>query len=399
MFSLLSVSTRARSLVIANSSGRKAIRNLTTNVKASDPTKLHAFKLSPNDFATHKCDNVPLELEVSEQELLDMYKTMVSIRRLETASDGLYKAKLIRGFCHLSNGQEAVATGIESIAHREDAIITAYRCHGFALTRGLSHAQILAELMGRELGSSKGKGGSMHIFADGFFGGNGIVGAQVPLGAGLAFAHKYKKNNKATFALYGDGASNQGQVFEAYNMAKLWNLPCVFVCENNKYGMGTSAHRSSASTQYYTRGDYIPGIRVNGMDVLAVRQGTAYARGWTEDGHGPIIMEAVTYRYGGHSMSDPGTTYRTRDEVSHMRSTNDPIIGFKSKLLAQKIFDEDVFRAIDKEVRSEVEAAIEEAKKSPEPNPNTLFRDVYAPKNGGDLGRGLTPYEIHSYDA
>jgi pyruvate dehydrogenase E1 component alpha subunit len=197
--------------------------------------------------------------------------------------------------------QEAVAVGIESSITKEDFVITSYRCHPFAVLRGGTVTGVLAELLGRRGGMSKGKGGSMHIFTERFFGGNGIVGAQVPLGAGLAFAQKYKDQKAMTFALYGDGAANQGQVFEAFNMAKLWDLPCVFVCENNKYGMGTSAERSSMNTEYFTRGDKIPGIQANGMDVMAVAQAARYAREWCLAGKGPLLLEYVTYRYGGHS--------------------------------------------------------------------------------------------------
>lgn len=199
---------------------------------------------------------------------------------------------------------------MESALTLSDHIITAYRCHGFTYVRGGSIKSILAELMGRADGISKGKGGSMHMFSPSFYGGNGIVGAQVPLGAGIAFTQKYLDIPSVTFALYGDGASNQGQVFEAFNMAKLWDLPCVFVCENNKYGMGTAANRSSASTEYHTRAGYIPGIRVNGMDAIAVYRAAQWAKEWTTSGKGPLVMELTTYRYGGHSMSDPGTTYR-----------------------------------------------------------------------------------------
>jgi pyruvate dehydrogenase E1 component alpha subunit len=224
-------------------------------------------------------------------------------------------------------------------------VITSYRCHPFAVLRGGTITGVIGELLGRQVGMSNGKGGSMHIFTPRFFGGNGIVGAQVPLGAGIAFAMKYLERPSATFALYGDGASNQGQVFEAFNMAKLWDLPCVFVCENNKYGMGTPAERSSSNTEYFTRGDKIPGIQANGMDIIASAQAVKYARDWVISGKGPLLLEFVTYRYGGHScvfpfyrdtntedndrMSDPGTTYRTREEVQRMRSTQDPIRGLQ----------------------------------------------------------------------
>jgi pyruvate dehydrogenase E1 component alpha subunit len=229
---------------------------------------------------------------------------------MEMAADRLYKEKKIRGFCHLSTGQEAVAVGIEHAIERADHLITAYRCHGFAMMRGGTVKSIIGELLGRREGIAYGKGGSMHMFSPGFYGGNGIVGAQVPVGAGIAFAQQYEGKKQVTLALYGDGASNQGQVFEAYNMASLWKLPVIFGCENNKYGMGTAANRSSAITEYYKRGQYIPGLKINGMDVLAVKAAVKYGKEYCAAGKGPLVYEYVTYRYGGHSMSDPGTTYR-----------------------------------------------------------------------------------------
>ena len=246
---------------------------------------------------------------------------------MEMAADRLYKEKKIRGFCHLSTGQEAVAVGIEHAIQKSDHVITAYRCHGFALMRGGSVRSIIGELLGRREGIAFGKGGSMHMFAPGFYGGNGIVGAQVPVGAGIAFANQYQNKDNVTLALYGDGASNQGQVFEAFNMAKLWNLPVIFGCEStsgmhcvlakadislsdNKYGMGTAANRAAALTDYYKRGQYISGLKINGMDVLAIKAAVEYGKELCRQGQGPLVYEYVTYRYGGHSMSDPGTTYR-----------------------------------------------------------------------------------------
>lgn len=338
-----------------------------------------------------------LEMDTTKDSLIDMYKQMVTIRRMEMAADGLYKAKMIRGFCHLCTGQEAVPVGMEAAITPEDKVITAYRCHGYTYLRGATVTQVLAELLGRVDGISHGKGGSMHMFTPSFFGGNGIVGAQVPVGAGLAFAQHYNNEKAVTFALYGDGASNQGQVFEAFNMAKLWNLPCVFVCENNLYGMGTSAARSSASTQYYTRGDYIPGVQVNGMDVLAVEQACRYARQWCLDGKGPLLLEMVTYRYGGHSMSDPGTTYRTREEIQHMRSTNDAITGLKSKILDWGLITEQELKTIDKEARALVDKSVEEAKASPEPDLVQFWTDVYAHGTEPPVMRGREKEEFHRY--
>jgi len=319
---------------------------------------------------------------------------------MEQSADQLYKQKLIRGFCHLAIGQEAIAIGMESAMERDDKVITAYRCHPFAVMRGGTIKGVIAELLGRQDGMSHGKGGSMHIFTKSFFGGNGIVGAQVPVGAGLAFAQKYKGESDkfASFVMYGDGASNQGQVFEAFNMAKLWNLPSVFICENNKYGMGTSAERSSSNTAYYTRGDLIPGLQVNAMDVLAVRRAIQFAKEHTTSGKGPLLLEMVTYRYGGHSMSDPGTTYRTREEINQMRSKNDPITGLKTRILDWGILKEDELKNLDKEAKTEVDAAVEEAKNSPFPDPaKDMWTDVYFKGTAPEWLRGREREEIHYY--
>lgn len=320
-------------------------------------------------------------------------------RRMEMAADRLYKEKKIRGFCHLSTGQEAVAVGIEHALTKEDAIITAYRCHGFALMRGGTVKSIIGELLGRREGIAYGKGGSMHMFSTGFYGGNGIVGAQVPVGAGIAFAHQYTGSKTATIALYGDGASNQGQVFEAFNMAKLWGLPILFGCENNKYGMGTSAARSSALTDYYKRGQYIPGLKINAMDVLAVKAAVQYGKEYTANGNGPLVFEYVTYRYGGHSMSDPGTTYRTREEIQRMRSTQDPIAGLKQKILDWEVCTEDELKAIDKEARTMVDGEVAEAEQMapPEPTPKILYEDIYVKGSEPPFMRGRTPDENYYF--
>jgi len=356
-------------------------------------------QLSDESFETYELDPPAYTLDTTKKELKQMYIDMVSVRRMEMAADRLYKEKKIRGFCHLSTGQEAVAVGIEHSLTKEDDIITAYRCHGFAYMRGGSVKSIIGELLGRRDGIAYGKGGSMHMFAKGFYGGNGIVGAQVPVGAGLAFAHQYNGNKNTTVALYGDGASNQGQVFEAFNMAKLWKLPILFGCENNKYGMGTAANRSSASTEYYKRGQYIPGLKVNGMDVLAVKAAVAYGKAFTAAGHGPMVIEYVTYRYGGHSMSDPGTTYRTREEIQRMRSTQDPIAGLKQKLIEWNVTTEDELKSMDKDARATVDAEVKEAEAMlpPDATPQILFEDIYVRGSEPQFMRGRVPEENYYY--
>ncbi|KAI9021310.1 mitochondrial pyruvate dehydrogenase E1 component beta subunit [Hyaloraphidium curvatum] len=397
-----------------------ALRRAYASV-APDAEKVFEIEMPEGTFASHlDCPMPSLTTRTTKSECLDIYATMVAIRRIETASDALYKSRLIRGFCHLSTGQEAIAAGMERAITRKDAIITAYRCHGFMYTRGASPKEILAELMGRKDGCSKGKGGtlrrpvlasltnsrqlqggSMHMYVipNNFYGGNGIVGAQIPLGAGIAFAQKYRGEKTMTFSLYGDGAANQGQAFEAYNMAKLWKLPIAFVCENNMYGMGTRQDRAAANTKFYTRCEYIPGIRVNGMDVFAVRDACAMAKEWTAAGNGPLLMEFVTYRYGGHSMSDPGTTYRSREEIQYMRSTNDPIRGLQKRLLEGNIASEEEMKAIEARVRKEVDQQLEEAKQSPEPPMSELFADVYTKGKEIPVMRGCDPEDLHYFGA
>ncbi|OCK99110.1 uncharacterized protein K441DRAFT_628444 [Cenococcum geophilum 1.58] len=387
---------------------RPAFRTVTTDAASSHadkesvpeeddkPFKVH---LSDESFETYELDPPPYTLDTTKKELKQMYYDMVAVRRMEMAADRLYKEKKIRGFCHLSTGQEAVAVGIEHAIDKSDSVITAYRCHGFAMMRGGTVKSIIGELLGRREGIAYGKGGSMHMFAPGFYGGNGIVGAQVPVGAGIAFANLYENKNHVTLALYGDGASNQGQVFEAFNMAKLWNLPVIFGCENNKYGMGTAANRAAALTDYYKRGQYIPGLKINGMDVLAVKAAVQYGKQWTSAGKGPLVYEYVTYRYGGHSMSDPGTTYRTREEIQRMRSTNDPIAGLKQKLIDWGVVSEDELKQIDKDARSSVDAEVAEAEKMapPDPTPQILFEDIYVKGSEPEYLRGRTPEENFYY--
>ncbi|KAI0146029.1 dehydrogenase E1 component-domain-containing protein [Hypoxylon sp. NC0597] len=385
-------------------------RSVTTNAASSHADKNAVpdaddkhfqVTLSDESFETYELDPPPYTLDVTKKELKQMYYDMVVVRQMEMAADRLYKEKKIRGFCHLSTGQEAVAVGIEHALTKEDDIITAYRCHGFALMRGATVRSIIGELLGRREGIAYGKGGSMHMFTKGFYGGNGIVGAQVPVGAGLAFAHKYTNSKKATVILYGDGASNQGQVFEAFNMAKLWNLPALFGCENNKYGMGTAAARSSAMTDYYKRGQYIPGLKVNGMDVLAVKAAVKYGKEWTVADNGPLVLEYVTYRYGGHSMSDPGTTYRTREEIQRMRSTNDPIAGLKQKIIDWGVCTEEELKSIDKDARKHVndEVAIAEAMPVPDTTPQILYEDIYVKGTEPQFMRGRIPDENYYFSS
>jgi pyruvate dehydrogenase E1 component alpha subunit len=316
--------------------------------------------------------------KASKQELLELYRQMLLIRRFEEKAGQLYGLGLIGGFCHLYIGQEAVAAGIQTALGKQDSVITGYRDHGHMLLCGIDPKVVMAELTGREAGISRGKGGSMHMFSveHKFYGGHGIVGAQVPLGAGLAFAHKYNEDGGLCVAYFGDGASNQGQVYEAFNMAALWKLPIIFVIENNRYAMGTSVTRSSAETHFWRRGEAfrIPGIVCDGMDVLEVRGAAQTAIDFVRAGNGPVIMEAQTYRYRGHSMSDPAK-YRTREEVQEVREKSDPIEAVKHDLEAAGITEEDL-KAIDKDIRAIVAEAADFAETSPEPAAAELYTDV-----------------------
>ncbi|EAT34118.1 AAEL013613-PA [Aedes aegypti] len=344
----------------------------------SGPFKLHNLKTGP---ATQKT--------VTRDEALAYYSAMQKIRRLETSAGNLYKEKIVRGFCHLYSGQEACAVGMNAAMRPQDNIISAYRVHGWTHLMGVDVKGVLSELTGKQGGCARGKGGSMHMYAPNFYGGNGIVGAQVPLGAGVALACKYKGNNGVCLSLYGDGASNQGQVFEAYNMAYLWNLPCIFVCENNGYGMGTSADRSSCNTNYYQRGDVLPGLWVDGMDVVAVKLATDFAIDYVLK-NGPLVMEVYTYRYSGHSMSDPGTSYRTRDEVQEVRQTRDPISSFKDKIINAGLVTADELKKIDADIKKEVDEATAAAKADTEIGLPELSTDVYSNNLEGYI-RGANP--------
>ncbi len=318
---------------------------------------------------------------VSKDELLKYYREMLLIRRFEEKAGQLYGMGLIGGFCHLYIGQEAVVVGLEACTKEGDKRVTSYRDHGHMLACGMDANGVMAELTGREGGYSRGKGGSMHMFSreKHFYGGHGIVGAQVPIGAGLAMADKYKGNDNVTFTYFGDGAANQGQVYETYNMAELWDLPVIFVIENNGYAMGTSVKRSTKSTTLFGRGlAYgIPGEQVDGMDVLAVKAAGEKAVAHCRAGKGPYILEMMTYRYRGHSMSDPAK-YRTREEVEKMKAEKDAIEHVRDLLLGAGLANEDELKAIDKQIKDVVNASAEFAKDSPEPSVSELYTDIYA---------------------
>ena len=318
---------------------------------------------------------------VSAGELMSYYRDMLLIRRFEEKAGQLYGMGLIGGFCHLYIGQEAVVVGLEAAAEEGDKRITSYRDHGHMLACGMDPNGVMGELTGRIGGYSKGKGGSMHMFSKEkhFYGGHGIVGAQVPLGAGLAFADKYKDNGRVTFAYFGDGAANQGQVYETFNMAALWALPVVFVIENNQYAMGTAQRRSTSTPDLYTRGAAfgIAGEVVDGMDVLAVKAAGEKAVSHCRAGKGPYILEVKTYRYRGHSMSDPAK-YRTREEVQKMREERDPIDHVRDLLLTGKHATEDDLKAIDREIKKIVSEAADFSRESPEPDLDELWTDIYA---------------------
>ncbi|MBV1863098.1 MAG: pyruvate dehydrogenase (acetyl-transferring) E1 component subunit alpha [Rhodobacteraceae bacterium] len=318
---------------------------------------------------------------VSAEELLKHYREMLMIRRFEEKAGQLYGMGLIGGFCHLYIGQEAVVVGLEAVAEEGDQRITSYRDHGHMLACGMDPKGVMAELTGREGGYSRGKGGSMHMFSaeKNFYGGHGIVGAQVPLGAGLAFANWYRGNDRVSFTYFGDGASNQGQVYETMNMASLWKIPCVFVIENNQYAMGTSLQRATTTPDIYTRGAAfgIPGEAVDGMDVLAVKAAGEKAVAHCRSGEGPYILEMKTYRYRGHSMSDPAK-YRTREEVQKIKDEKDPIDHIREMITQGNHATDEDLKAIDKEIKKTVSEAADFATNSPEPALEELYTDIYA---------------------
>jgi pyruvate dehydrogenase E1 component alpha subunit len=320
-----------------------------------------------------------INFNYNKKDLLSFYKQMLLIRRFEEKAGQLYGMGLIGGFCHLYIGQEAVAVGMKATMKPGDRVITTYRDHGHMIMAGSDPKNIMAELMGRRDGSSKGKGGSMHLFdiEKNFFGGHGIVGASVPIGAGLAFADKYLGNNNITYCYFGDGAAHQGQVYETYNMAKLWNLPILFIIENNHYAMGTSVARSSSNIELHKRGlgFDIKGYKINGMDLIEVITHSQEIINDVRSGKGPVIIEMDTYRYRGHSMSDPAT-YRTKDELSNKKE-DDPILKFKDVIIKDFKITDDQIKEIDNEIKQQISDIVEFSKNSPQPDESELLTDIY----------------------
>ncbi|XP_037385778.1 pyruvate dehydrogenase E1 component subunit alpha, somatic form, mitochondrial-like [Talpa occidentalis] len=377
-----------------------AVFRVLSGVSQKPPSRVLVASCNFSNDATFeikKCElhrleeGPPVTTVLTREDGLKYYKMMQSIRRMELKADQLYKQKFIRGFCHLCDGQEACCVGLEAGINPTDHVITSYRAHGLCYVRGISARGILAELTGRRGGCAKGKGGSMHMYAKNFYGGNGIVGAQGPLGVGIALACKYKGTNEVCLTLYGDGAANQGQIAEAHNMAALWKLPCIFICENNFYGMGTSVERAAANTEYYKRGNCIPGLRVDGMDVLCVREATKFAVDFCRSGKGPILMELQTYRYHGHSMSDPGISYRTREEIQNVREKRDPIMLLKNRMVNNNLASVEELKEIDVSVRKEIDDAAQFAITDPEPNLEELGHHIYS-SNTPFLVRGTNQW-------
>ncbi len=338
----------------------------------------HASWLPATAGQTSGANQMPIP-DFSREEEMTAYREMLMIRRFEEKAGQLYGMGFIGGFCHLYIGQEAVVVGLQMAGKKGDQVITTYRDHGHMLACGMDPKGVMAELTGRRGGYSRGKGGSMHMFSreKQFFGGHGIVGASVPLGAGLAFANKYRGNDNVCFCYFGDGAVNQGQVYETFNMAELWKLPVIFVIENNRYAMGTSIERASATTNLSQRGlsFAIPGEQVDGMDVRAVKAAGDRVVKWVREGNGPYILEMLTYRYRGHSMSDPAK-YRTREEVDKVREERDPIERSRIRIMENRVASEDELKAIDKQIRETVNASAEFAQNDPEPDVSELYTDV-----------------------
>jgi pyruvate dehydrogenase E1 component alpha subunit len=344
-------------------------KNSESNIKTNLTNSL-------NNSSMAKCNSIK---DFNKNQLLDLYREMLLIRRFEEKAGQLYGMGLIAGFCHLYIGQEAIASGMRFTMNQGDKVITTYRDHGHMISVGSDPKKIMAELLGRKDGSSKGKGGSMHLFdlEKHFYGGHGIVGASVPIGAGLAFADKYLNRNNVTYCYFGDGAAHQGQVYESFNMAKLWNLPVLFIIENNHYAMGTSVSRSSSVDELHKRGIgfNIPGVKINGMDIFSVISEGQKCVDYVRSGNGPMLIEMDTYRYRGHSMSDPAT-YRTKEEVNCKKDI-DPIDNLRNQVLENKIANEDDFKKIDDEIKIQVNDIVEFAKNSPAPDESELLTEIY----------------------
>nr|XP_046266827.1 pyruvate dehydrogenase E1 component subunit alpha, mitochondrial-like isoform X1 [Scatophagus argus] len=369
---------------------RKGAAGVLSAHAYSSFTSHATFEIEKSDL--HKLDEGPAtQVVLTRNEGLQYYRTMQTIRCFELKAEQLFKQQIIRGACHLYNGQEACAVGIEAEINLSDHLITAYRTHGFAYTRGGSLEEIMSELAGRSAGISKGRGGSMHMFAKTFYGGNGIVGSQVPLGAGLAFACKYQNKNELSVCVYGDGAANQGQVFETFNMAALWKLPVIFVCENNRYAKGTAIKRVSASTDFYKRGDFIPGLRVDGMDVLCVREATRFAADHCRSGKGPILLELKTFRFAGHHEGEDHLSYRSREEVEKVRRESDPISMLRERMLSNNMTSKEELEEVDVGIIKEVEEAAQFAITNPEPPLEELCNHIFCGSPTLEV-RGTNPW-------
>jgi len=400
MFLRRSAARSAASLTVSSApiAATFALRNGISNNMQFMSSETATFDLT-GSFETHNLETAPNDsIEMTKEELISHFETMYTMRRMEITCDNEYKSRAIRGFCHLYDGQEAVATGINAAFDPEDSWITSYRCHCIALLRGESVETVLAELFGNVGGSTQGKGGSMHFYnkEHNFFGGQGIVGAQVPVGLGLAFANHYNatpgKPMQVAIAAYGDGAANQGQIWESANMASLWKLPMIFCIENNGYGMGTSIERHSSHSDYYKMGNHIPGVRMDGMNVLAVKEGMRFVKEFCGSGNGPMYVEMMTYRYHGHSMSDPGTTYRSRDEIAMTRSTRDPLEFVKRTLVDAGFASAEDLKETEKRIRKDVAAQVKKAKASAKPTVEPhLFENVYT-SGGGNQQNAFPPH-------
>jgi pyruvate dehydrogenase E1 component alpha subunit len=387
MRSLSSQLSQSQSLFALRGQGQSAPARLFSSTQSAHSESIEIDLTGK--FEVHNCDELPTSVEITKDELMTMHRDMYEMRRMEITCDSEYKARNIRGFCHLYDGQEAIGSGMKQSLTFDDPLITSYRCHCHALARGDTVEQILAELFGKHEGSMMGKGGSMHFYnkENNFYGGAAIVGAQVPIAAGLAFSVKYNHKGDASadnlmhtaFGMYGDGAANQGQIWEAANMARLWKLPVCLLIENNQYGMGTSTERSSANVNYYkTGGDIIPGVKCDGMDSVAVKVAIQYIKEYCGAGNGPIYAEMNTYRYHGHSMSDPGVTYRSRDEITKTRAARDPIETVKRYITEAGFADAAELKAIEKTIRTEVSEAAARAKNGTLPPNEELFSHMYA---------------------